>query len=581
MGAYGNRPLLGQGSRGSGLHSALSQTAGADRGVAWDGRGPTIVEGAQGWPPSKGTSGAAKGGGKGPGAHVGAGGGGAKGDGKGATGQGGGKWTRPARVLDDDDYELVQPRRVRVADAGGKGDGDMGQRRGQAGASGVNSGRRWSDEDSDEEVEADGDEADEGDEVEDQARVADDGDPARLRATFEEHARAVREMERKGGFGPALATMRNARDAAEAAWRQTKAPAPLPKRLQWAEAKLHKAQAALTRERLALDAFDEETERRRDQHCARIREAEEWLRWRQQQLDDIHSEVGERAPNRGNGRSSEAGAKVRQRLRGQVLPEIQAILEKMQDGTDIHERLTLVAAGLADAERQLDDDGCDDGVQHFDMHDGDDHWDGDCDHDDALSDVGDEDERTHERGGDADGGKGGRSAEWRPEGPGRWTRAGATSAAAAAKSDTCTSDANGTRIEAGGALARARASDSAVEDLGEEDAQPAERSAKHRRCRSDAEVRQEEDARRARELHQQHQQAEAAQRESFEAGKGGFGSDVALSLAAQKFVLEVQEARTKAMAKGIDPHVNGKDLIQLTPAELQAWVQEKLGDAGP
>jgi ParB-like chromosome segregation protein Spo0J len=120
-----------------------------------------------------------------------------------------------------------------------------------------------------------------------------------------------------------------------------------------------------------------------------------------------------------------------------------------------------------------------------------------------------------------------------------------------------------------------------VEDLSEEDAQPAERSAKHRRCRDDAEDRQEEDARRARELHQQHQQAEAAQRESFEAGKGGFGSDVALSLAAQRFVLEVQEARTKAMAKGIDPHVNGKDLIQLTPAELQAWVQEKLGDAGP
>jgi hypothetical protein len=263
-----------------------------------------------------------------------------------------------------------------------------------------------------------------------------------------------------------------------------------------------------------------------------------------------------------------------------VLPEIQAILENMPDGTDIHERLTLVAAGLADAERQLDDDGCDDGVLRFDMHDGDDQWDADYDHDDADLDVDDEEEGTHEQGGEVDGGKGGRTAEWRPEGPGRWTRAGTTSAAAA-RSDTCTGDGNGTRIEAGGAAARARASDGAVEGLGEEDAQPAERSAKHRRCGNDTEVRQEEDARRARELYQQHQRAEAAQRESFEAGTGGFGSDVALSLAAQRFVLEVQEARTKAIAKGIDPHVNGKDLIQLTPAELQAWVQEQLGGTGP
>ncbi len=282
----------------------------------------------------------------------------------------------------------------------------------------------------------------------------------------------------------------------------------------------------------------------------------------------------------GGGRGNGAGAKVRQKLRGQVLPEIQAILENMPDGTDIHERLTLVAAGLADAERQLDDDGCDDGVQRFDMHDGDDQWDADYDHDDADLDVDDEEEGTHEQGGEVDGGKGGRTAEWRPEGPGRWTRAGTTSAAAA-KSDTCTGGVGGTSIEAGGTTARARASDGAVEGLGEEDAQPAERSAKHRRCGNDTEVRQEEDARRARELYQQHQRAEAAQRESFEAGTGGFGSDVALSLAAQRFVLEVQEAKTKAIAKGIDPRVNGKDLIQLTPAELQAWVQEQLGGTGP
>ncbi len=579
MGAYGNRPLLGQGSRGSGLQSAVGQAAGADGGMLWDGKGPTAAEGALGWPPVKGNGSVTKANGKGPGTHSGAGDGGAKGDGKGthAHGQGGGRWARPAKVLDEDNYELVQPRRVRVTDAGGKGKGgDSGGRRDQTNACGVGAGRRWSDEDSDDDVGDDGDEDDGDGGLDEQAQVANDSDPTMLRATFEEHARAVREMERKGGFGPALATLRSARDAAEAAWRQSKPPAPLPKRLQWAEAKLRKAQAALTRERLALDAFDEDMERRRNQHCAKIREAEEWVHWRRQQLDDLHSEVGERAPSRGGGRANGAGAMVRQRLRGHVLPEIQAILENMQDGTDAHERLTLVAAGLAEAERQLDAEGDDDGdgVQRFDLDEGDEQWETEYGHDDDA-DLDVDDEGTHEHGGDADGGRGTRATEWRPEGPGRWTRAGAATAAAA-KLDAG-SGSGGVTTETRDTTARARASDETAEGLDEEGAQPAERSAKHRRCSNEDEARQEEDDRRARELHLQHQRAEAAQRESFEAGTGGFGSNVALSLAAQRFVQEAQEARAKAIAKGIEPHVNGKDLIQLTPAELQAWVQERLG----
>ncbi len=111
----------------------------------------------------------------------------------------------------------------------------------------------------------------------------------------------------------------------------------------------------------------------------------------------------------------------------------------------------------------------------------------------------------------------------------------------------------------------------------DEDAQNGERSAKHRRRRSEAEAREEQDARRAQELHRQQSQAAAAQRESYEAGAGGFGSDAALSFAAQKFVQEVQEAQRRAKAKGIDPSKDGKDLLQLSPMELQEWVDSNLG----
>ncbi len=122
-------------------------------------------------------------------------------------------------------------------------------------------------------------------------------DPRELKAKYEELARAARDLERRGGFaqdGIALRAVREARDKAEREWREAKVPAPLPTRLVWAETKLEKAGAALTRVRLELGSLDEEYERRRSAICKRIDEADAWYRWRQEQRDNLLAEAGEK-----------------------------------------------------------------------------------------------------------------------------------------------------------------------------------------------------------------------------------------------------------------------------------------------
>ncbi len=115
-------------------------------------------------------------------------------------------------------------------------------------------------------------------------------------------------------------------------------------------------------------------------------------------------------------------------------------------------------------------------------------------------------------------------------------------------------------------------------DRDEEDDGGREQAAKHRRRHTEAEARQESDARKAMELFQEQQAAMAAQVQSHQAGTGGFGSEAALSMAAQKFVLEVRQAETRAERKGIEPKCEGRALLEVSPMELQQWVRDNLGE---
>ncbi len=578
VGAGGSRPLLGgRGREGQVERGPKGGGRDVARTPAWDGKGPAYspMPGKAGG--GTGTKGSLEG----------------KGPAKGGMAQGvnamsergkGGKvaWERPRAVVDDEGYQLVQPRRIR---AGGDGDGGGAHAPAQSGNdvvdqhAAVPTRRRWTDVDSDDDDDAcDVDDCGDGDG--DGANCGGDWgpDPRQLRAAFEEHASAVREMERTGGFGPALDTMRHARDEAEKRWREAKAPAPLPKRLIWAEAKLQQAQAALTRARLKLDQFDEETERRRAEYCDRIEEADRWYRWRQEQLEGIHAEAAGLAPGGNGAGASDAGhTEVRKRIRGKMLPEMQAILEEVQEGTALHERLALVVAELADAETKLgaprDSGG---GADRYDLCGGD-----SCDGDGDWGEQ--EQEQLGGTGGDHQGERPGgdrhqgRTAEWKPEGPGRWTRA--SNSGGGKPQPRPEEGAAGTAQV--GEWAGAKGDGTATRDEGDQGDPAAARSCKHRRRQTEAESAEDErrasDAKRAQELREQLDRASAAQEQSYQEGTGGFGSEVALSWAAQKFVLDVQRAQAQAGEMGVEPRAaDGRTLLELSPMELRQWIEENL-----
>ncbi len=610
IGADGNRPLLGWGDR-----SPQGGTAGARLG-----KGGTFVPMGEGKGPK---AGAHTGHATGPlGEHNDLGTeGGPKGrEGKngkptspGNNGEGQRLWTKPQTVLDDEGYRLVQPRRVRTTKGNPKGDDGGGNTASGGetvgGGTTVEARRRWSDDSDDDDWAMDEDEDDDGDAGDwaEQEDADTTPDPRQLRTTYEQYARTVRDMERKGAYGPAVDTLRQARDAAEESWRRAKAPAPLPRRLEWAEAKLRKAQAALDRVKLELDRFDQDADRRRTEIVARIHEAEGWVDWRQQQLDGIHDEAAERAPGRRAGGLHDGRAtEVREKLRGHFLPEMQAILEEVQEGSAVHERLTLLVAGLADAEAKLGDQRDGAAPEHYDLHDNDsqyDEWQGE-----QQSTIGDGGAGT--RDGDPGGGCGNlrTTAEWRPEGPGRWSRTDMARKGAMQAQPCDASTAGGHHTTSphhprqdavgnvpgkedprGGDPARTGCSTSPTgkggTGPGGGDDGDGERAGKHRRRGTDAETRAEEraaaDARRAEELHRQLQIASAAQEQSYREGSGGFGSETALSVAAQKFVLEVQRAQAQANELGIQPCAeDGRSLLELSPAELRQWTGQHFDGDG-
>ncbi len=194
----------------------------------------------------------------------------------------------------------------------------------------------------------------------------------------------------------------------------------------------------------------------------------------------------------------------------------------------------------------------------------------------------------------------GRPAEWRPEGPGRWTRTGAPRRSGL-QSQPCGAAAaearppNGSNGPGDGGAAdngkggpgwgnddsvatAARGATDAATEGGEET-----RAGKHRRRQTESEARDEErvasDARRAQELRRQLEQAAAAQERSYRDGNGGFGSEAALSMAAQSFVLEVQRAQAQAGEMGVEARAqDGRSLLELSPAELRQWVHDNLED---
>ncbi len=190
-------------------------------------------------------------------------------------------------------------------------------------------------------------------------------------------------------------------------------------------------------------------------------------------------------------------------------------------------------------------------------------------------------------------GCGGNPTGWKPEGAGRWTRTGAQGAgdqqprlgaAAEGKTRGPTQEGGGRGTGEAGATADGSTPRTASAAEGE-DAEGGDttRAGKHRRRQTAAEAEREEraasDGRRAEELRRQLERASAVQEQSYQYGKGGFGSEAALSEAARGFVLQVQRTQAQASEMGVEPVTcDGRTLLELSPAELAQWEQDNLGD---
>ncbi len=574
VGADGRRPMLG--THGDARFSAHNPIAKGGKGKANWHKGNAAL--GSGLPQGKGPGAAA---GPSDGIQQSA----RAGSGKPAHLDGGGKgtWHRPPRSVDADGYTLVQPRRVWQDSAGATEmrDDDSPTANGAARMPPPTK-PRWADEegsDDDDYVLDDLDAQDAEDAAEEGQEQGDDGAGQRLRGKYEAFAKAVRDMEkttRGDAENPALATLREARDQAEKAWREAKTPAPLAIRMGRAQTKLDRAGAALTRARYAVEEFDEWAVTQRGILVQRMEDADQWYRWRQRQMETLHEEAGGRA-QRGNGidgADASRNAAVSERIMGDWLPAVQALLEQVQGNPEIEDKLASIAADMHNAGQELAaPSACT--AERYDIgDDGNRQW--DCQPTEQQGET-----TQAERGTPAAATA---TAGWRPEGPGRWAkgrgdgeRGGSDGTGHSNQRDggngaaATTADARTAGLANQAASAAATGSKRGAADLPTEDKEPV-------RQKTDAEAREEADRRRAAELLLVQQQAIAAQQASHDAGAGGFGSETAQTVAAQHFLAQVCKAVEQARTMGIEPKSGTKQLVELTPMELKQWVADHIGD---
>ncbi len=185
-----------------------------------------------------------------------------------------------------------------------------------------------------------------------------------------------------------------------------------------------------------------------------------------------------------------------------------------------------------------------------------------------------------------DGGTKGGKAAWRPEGVGRWAKAKpgheVWQAPAVGPQPPQRADGNhGTGNAASAAATGTAGSAAGSAGAGSGNKRGAEEPTDAKgavRQKTETEAREEADRQRAAELMQQQQMAIAAQQASHEAGAGGFGSQAAQSAAAQQFLADVCKAVDRARKLGVDPRADGKELVELSPMELNQWVADNISD---
>ncbi len=457
---------------------------------------------------------------------------------------------------------------------------------------------RWSDEDVPFDRPCDDDESEyaEEDAAMDAEAEDDDAEDAEawaapssedLRQIWLRECRAVRTLAARGTHeaSHALEAARAARDKAEEVWRRSRKPVPLPVRMGFAQRKLEKAEAALTRIRGELEEFEAEADRRREEIRRRMDEADARYRHRVSQLDELNAEAGGLASGAAASGASAARAGHAGKLCAMVAQELQALAESLEEGTEARGRVNLVISRMASASAQ---------EGHEQYH------------------IGDDGE---------EGGSGGATPTWYADPSGRWCRharkggtsgKGDTSGSAPRQpeADHRTGKAHGacvdkdgdgkgntagtastpkpTIADGGGGVMRATAGavpPSAVKPRGpgtRPREEPAEevgtRSKSHRghdEVGSQSVEAEGDDYKRALKLREEQAIAAAAAIEC----NAIFGDERSRQIAGQLYEHKVGLVESRAIALGVQPTAGGRQLLELSPEELAEWIRTTLEPA--
>ncbi len=436
-------------------------------------------------------------------------------------------------------------------------------------------------------------EADEEGEGADEDQPGDEEDSATLKQRLEKENAAVRALAREGlaEDHPAMAAAVAARDAVDAAWRSSRKPHPVARRMGWAQRRLDKAMRARDRVRDELAEYDTRAREQRDAILERLGNAMERVAKHREALDVLQEEAAVDAPSarKGNGAAGVC-AQLAGGMRTELAPTVEALAAEIPEGSAAHAHLSIIIAKLEGMQGKLEQVGNGtDGYQEYNMSEG-----------DAPSEA--EWSESHELGGgpgaDADAAKGAR--QWATKGHGRWCREGAGHAQHSGKGGTArdtdgpvavprpattTTDEHAgaapptpTTAQKGTARA-ARQGDTGPSGKGvdangdncTEDQQPPNKSRKGQDPADTAMAHAAaQDTARALQLMESQRTAAAA---------GEYGSQAAIQAAGQLHARNVAQVVSAAIERGIQPITEtGEELIMLGPQELEEWTAKHMPD---
>ncbi len=343
-----------------------------------------------------------------------------------------------------------------------------------------------------------------------------------------------------------------------------------------------------------LEAFEEDARQRRQELQDAVDLAKERHDSRLRELDALHKEAGELAAANASGaqRGQQASSKA-ERLVDLLTSEMQAFVEMLEEGSEARGRANLILARVASADEEGD-------AQRYVIH---------TDGEEVCDNDGFQTVARRGRGAGSSSGTGTvrRETNWTATANGRWCRHRASGddgdcmqidgndndtnrpkgAASNKRPGAADNDAKGGSSvqdahvrgrggNPGDGAARSGKGGRASDAGGDEVQQPPNKS---HRGHDEGELPHVEstsdDAARAIRLRQE----QDALVQATVAARASFGDNAAMQIAGQLYAQKVEALRERAKTAGAATVVGGREILQLAPEELNAWVDGMLKPA--